>query len=144
MRRSSPTLIAKTAACIRPSLGRRLLQPERYYRVSALCPSKWAADHPTSPAKPTRGASARQEKPWIFSGLALDLAESVPQKAQSNSLAVRAYLGRMRSPIENKDKIVGIFVVTEGSGAYLDSAIRFYTPTEALKTYVYENYLMSV
>lgn len=30
-------------------------------------------------------------------GLALDLAESMPKKAQSNSLAIRAYLAQMRS-----------------------------------------------
>jgi hypothetical protein len=81
-------------------------------------------------------------------GLALDLVEGIPKKAQSNSLAVRAYLGGealamavdQTRKIENKEKIVGIFVITEGSGAYYDSAIRFYTPTEKLKTYVHENY----
>lgn len=81
-------------------------------------------------------------------GMALDVVEHMQEHAQSNSLAVRAYVGdesldvaiEQTRKIENKEKIVGIFVVTEGYGAYADSAVRLYAPTETLISYVDKNY----
>ncbi|TIW23207.1 MAG: hypothetical protein E5V65_01845 [Mesorhizobium sp.] len=67
-------------------------------------------------------------------GMALDVVEHLQEHAQSNSLAVRAYVGDdylamaidQTRKIENKDKIVGIFVVTEGSGAWVEVDDRLF------------------